>query len=64
LFPAETIVGVNKYMLDVPESIEVLSIDNSAVRAEQVAKINQLRETRDAKKVCLALFLQSQNSCT
>lgn len=52
----ETIVGVNKYRVDHEEKVDVLSIDNTSVRQQQIAKIKQLRESRDAKKAeeCLS----------
>ena len=34
----QPVIGVNKYRLDVPENIDVLKVDNSAVRAEQIAQ--------------------------
>ena len=38
----QTIVGINRYPLDEPEDIDVLKVDNSAVRAEQLAKAIKL----------------------
>ena len=43
----ETIVGVNKYRLKDEQRIDVLSIDNTAVRESQVARLNKIRATRD-----------------
>ncbi len=43
----QPVIGVNKYRLDVPENIDVLKVENSAVRAEQIAKLEQLRAERD-----------------
>ncbi|XP_078255599.1 methylmalonyl-CoA mutase, mitochondrial [Rhinoraja longicauda] len=40
------IVGVNKYRLEKEEPVEVLIIDNSAVREQQIAKLEKLRATR------------------
>lgn len=51
----DVIVGVNKYRPTKEEQVEVLSIDNSAVRAEQVARIAQVKKARDAAKVAAAL---------
>lgn len=42
---SEVIVGVNKYQLEKEETVEVLAIDNSAVRAKQIEKINKVRTT-------------------
>jgi methylmalonyl-CoA mutase len=43
----DVIVGVNKYILDQEDDIEVLEIDNSSVRDQQIARLNKMRETRD-----------------
>jgi methylmalonyl-CoA mutase len=51
----DVIVGVNKYKLSKEDPIEILDIDNHAVRENQVARLNQLRATRDAKAVETAL---------
>jgi len=49
----ETIVGVNKYRLDKQEKVEVLEIDNSKVREQQIARINKIRKSRDNVKVSI-----------
>ncbi|WP_375549394.1 methylmalonyl-CoA mutase [Oceanicaulis alexandrii] len=51
----QTIVGVNKFRLNEPEDIPVLKVDNSKVRAEQLAKLEKLRAERDSKAVDSAL---------
>ena len=51
----QTVVGVNKYKLAEKEDIEVLKVDNSAVRGAQIAKLNKLKAERDQKKVDAAL---------
>lgn len=43
----QPLIGVNKYRVDADEAIEVLKVDNSAVRTEQVEKLRRLREERD-----------------
>ena len=43
----QTIVGVNKYVVDVEEDIPVLAVDNASVYAEQIARLKQLRSERD-----------------
>ena len=48
-------IGVNKYRLDTNEDIDVLKVDNSAVRAGQVAKLERLRAERDPDAVAAAL---------
>ncbi|WP_313798361.1 methylmalonyl-CoA mutase [Cytobacillus sp.] len=51
----ETIVGVNKYRLDQEEPIEILDIDNTAVRLKQIEKLENLKATRNEEKVLEAL---------
>jgi len=43
----QTVVGVNKYRLTEKENIDVLKVDNQAVRATQLEKLQRLRATRD-----------------
>ena len=43
----EVIVGVNKYRLAKEDPIDILDIDNNAVRASQVARLEKIRGTRD-----------------
>ena len=43
----QTIVGINKYRLDKEDPIEVLKVDNTAVRESQIARLRELREERD-----------------
>jgi methylmalonyl-CoA mutase len=43
----QPVIGVNKYLVTGGDDIEVLKIDNRAVRAEQLAKLRRLREERD-----------------
>ncbi|XP_070550169.1 methylmalonyl-CoA mutase, mitochondrial-like [Ptychodera flava] len=45
----EVIVGVNKYKLDKEEGVEVLTIDNTKVREEQIERLKNTRQTRDPK---------------
>jgi methylmalonyl-CoA mutase len=47
----EVIVGVNKYQLESEEQIDVLDIDNKAVREAQIRRIGQTRRQRDPKRV-------------
>lgn len=39
---SEVIVGVNKYRLDKEETVEVLAIDNTAVREKQIEKLRKV----------------------
>src|SRR5579883_1088488 len=47
----EVIVGVNKYRSDAAAAVDILDIDNTKVRESQVARLRQIRKTRDAKKI-------------
>jgi methylmalonyl-CoA mutase len=51
----EVIVGVNKYRLDAEDPIDFRSIDNSAVRDSQIARLAQVRATRDSAACDAAL---------
>jgi methylmalonyl-CoA mutase len=42
----ETIVGVNKYQLAEEPSVDILNIDNTAVREAQIRRINEVRDSR------------------
>ncbi|MFA3834720.1 methylmalonyl-CoA mutase [Streptomyces aureus] len=44
----QPVIGVNKYRVDSDEQIEVLKVDNSSVRSQQIAKLRRLRAERDA----------------
>jgi len=43
----QTVIGVNRYQVDEDHEIEVLKVENSRVRAEQIAKLERLRAERD-----------------
>ena len=43
----QPVIGVNKYRPEIEDNIEVLKIDNSAVRADQIAQLRRIREERD-----------------
>jgi methylmalonyl-CoA mutase len=43
----QPVIGVNKYRVDADEAIEVLKVDNADVLAQQKAKLEQLRASRD-----------------
>lgn len=51
----DVIVGVNKYKLAKEDPIEILEVDNHAVRENQVKRLNAIRAARDNKKVAAAL---------
>ncbi len=45
----QTIVGINKYRLDQEDSIEVLKVENTAVREAQIGRLRELRSERDER---------------
>ncbi len=51
----QPVIGVNKYQVDENPDIEVLKIENTRVRAEQLAKLERLRGERDGAAVQAAL---------
>jgi methylmalonyl-CoA mutase len=51
----ETIVGVNKYRLEKEEPMEILEVDNDAVRSAQIKRIKQVKRKRKEKEVLAAL---------
>ena len=51
----DVIVGVNKYKLAKEDAIEIRDIDNAAVRESQIARLKQIRATRDNAAVQAAL---------
>ncbi|OQB99703.1 MAG: Methylmalonyl-CoA mutase [Alphaproteobacteria bacterium ADurb.Bin100] len=51
----DVIVGVNKYKLAKEDPIEILDVDNVKVREGQIARLQQIRATRDGAKVQAAL---------
>ncbi|HNE42107.1 MAG TPA: methylmalonyl-CoA mutase, partial [Rhodocyclaceae bacterium] len=51
----DVIVGVNKYKLAKEDPIEILNIDNHAVREAQIARLKRIRASRDGASVQAAL---------
>jgi methylmalonyl-CoA mutase len=51
----DIIVGVNKYQSGQQAEVEVLDIDNSKVREQQIARLNKIKSSRDGAKVTAAL---------
>ncbi len=47
----DVIVGVNKYRGDVQDEVEILEIDNDAVREAQIARLADIRKDRDEAAV-------------
>ncbi len=51
----EVVVGVNKYKLEAEDQIDILDIDNSAVRENQIARLKEIRAGRDGTACQAAL---------
>ena len=51
----QPVIGVNKYVVTEDQEIEVLKVENSRVRAEQLAKLETLRAERDEEACQAAL---------
>ncbi|MGZ4530511.1 MAG: methylmalonyl-CoA mutase [Mycobacterium sp.] len=51
----QPVIGVNKYQVEEDQEVEVLKVENSRVRAEQLAKLKELRAGRDQSAVDAAL---------
>lgn len=52
---AESIIGVNRYRLDHEDPIEILEVDNTAVRIQQIKRLEKLRAERNEDDVQSAL---------
>jgi methylmalonyl-CoA mutase len=51
----DVIVGVNRYQVTDKTEMEILDVDNTKVRSQQIERLQQLRANRDASKVKAAL---------
>ena len=51
----DTIVGINRYRLEKEDPIDILAVDNTAVREAQIKRLKALRANRDEAKVRSAL---------
>ncbi|KAB7708829.1 methylmalonyl-CoA mutase [Bacillus aerolatus] len=51
----ETIIGVNRYRLAEEDPIDILDIDNTAVRLKQIERLQRVKDSRDQAKVREAL---------
>ena len=51
----QVVVGVNKYRLEKEDPIDILDVDNTKVRLSQIARLEELKKTRDSKKVAASL---------
>jgi methylmalonyl-CoA mutase len=60
----EIIVGVNKYRLENEDQLDILAIDNTAVRTAQVKRLEDLRRRRDSSQVERALVALAEVAST
>ena len=51
----QTIIGINKYRLEKEDPIDILEVDNTEVRKQQIARLEKLRANRDDAAVKKAL---------
>lgn len=57
----DVLVGVNKYRLEEEDELQILEVDNQAVRKEQVQRLEAIKQDRDTKVVeaCLQKLMQA-----
>lgn len=60
----EMIIGVNRYRVEKEEAIEILDIDNTAVRLKQIEKLTYLKASRDEEEVRRTLDLLTKGAET
>ena len=51
----DIIVGVNKFKLKYEDPLQILEVDNDLVRSQQIIRLNNIKSTRNNKKVKVAL---------
>lgn len=51
----DIIVGVNKFKLKYEDPLQILEVDNDLVRSQQIIRLNNIKSTRNNKKVEVAL---------
>jgi methylmalonyl-CoA mutase len=56
----QTVVGVNKFKLDNEDAVDVLKVDNSAVRTAQIDRLKALRDSRNEAETQAALVALSE----
>ena len=60
----ETIVGVNKYQLEREAPMDILEVDNTAVREAQIRQLQQLKAERDSARVRQTLDALTESART
>jgi methylmalonyl-CoA mutase len=61
---AQSVIGVNKYRPQTDPAIDILKVDNSAVRASQLSKLQRLKGERDVQAVETALAALARGAAT
>ncbi len=61
---SQTIVGVNRYRLEKEDPIDILEIDNTAVRLSQIERLNQLKRNRNQAEVDASLAAITECAAT
>jgi methylmalonyl-CoA mutase len=56
----DVIVGVNRFQFDDKTELDILEVDNTAVRKEQIARLNELKTSRNQGEVELTLQVLSE----
>ena len=60
----DIIVGVNRYQIDEQKIVEVLDVDNTKVRSQQIERLNKMKAERNQSKVTNALNAISEAAKT
>ncbi|MFC4769701.1 methylmalonyl-CoA mutase [Effusibacillus consociatus] len=60
----EAIIGVNKFRLEKEDPLDILEVDNSAVREAQIKRLKELRANRDKARVQAALHAITKSAET
>jgi methylmalonyl-CoA mutase len=60
----DVIVGVNKYQLEDEDDLDILEVDNVAVRESQIVRLNAIKSSRDTQAVNDALEAITQSAKT
>lgn len=60
----DVIVGVNKYQVDEKPDFDILEVDNTAVRNEQIERLNQLKRERNKEDVEASLRALSDSAAS
>ena len=60
----DIIVGVNRYQIDEQKIVEVLDVDNTKVRSQQIERLNKIKAERNQSKVNEALNAISEAAKT